>query len=251
VPTALPIIRGDSQALYPFTRVISFDTIVRVFQNGTQQRSVGRFGLNRFELNYTKLSQTQKNTIKAAITSAKGAFDSTLTLTLGGTTYTNLSIDSDEWAATEATTTQYSAPLKVSQSLSQNLSPGTLGTAFPSLANGTMCQLPYTQKKRFQTQTSRMAAGPKYSYAEFAGGLTGFPSDGLMAWELGNEHLTDADLATVTAHFIANYGRFGEFSFTDEDSVTYTKVHYASDELQIRYAGPNDSAARVALEVVN
>ena len=40
-----------------------------------------------------------KNTLKAYAASAKGGFDTTGSLTIGATTYTNLSLDSDEFAA--------------------------------------------------------------------------------------------------------------------------------------------------------
>jgi hypothetical protein len=249
---SLPVVRGTSEALYPFTQVISFDTYICAWQSAAEQRYVRRGGLMRFELTYNLLTQAQKDSVKSAISSAKGQYDTTtLTLTLGSTTYTNLNLDSDVWEATERETTRYTSSLKLSQTITQSLSPGTAGTAFPTLANGTMSLLPYTQRKRYQTIATKSPAGMKYTRSEFGGGFTGYPTDGLLSWTLDEQHLTDADLATRINHFIANYGRAFSFSFTDEDSTTYTKTHYAMDEMSIRYNGVNDSAVTIQLEAVN
>jgi hypothetical protein len=249
---ALPVIRGASAANYPFTMTFSFLTGIGQWQNGTQQRWIRQPGARvKLSLPYGSLVQADKNTVKGAITSAKGRFDNTLSLTIGGTTYTNLGLDDDEWVATENRTTVYSAPIKLTQAIAQNLSPGSPGTAFPSLANGTIGILPYSQKKRFQTVQQRVEPGPAYSYAEFAGGLSGYPADGLFAWEFGADRMTDADVGTIVAHFLANWGRAYSFTFTDEDGTAYTKTHYASDELAITYRQVNDASVRIALEATN
>jgi hypothetical protein len=74
----------------------------------------------KFDLPYANLTQAQKNTLKAALASAKGRDDQTLSLTIGATTYTNLGLDSDEWSATESETTRYAGPVSLSQQIGQN-----------------------------------------------------------------------------------------------------------------------------------
>lgn len=244
---ALPAIRGASAAIYPFTQTISFDTLVTVWPDGTQQRSARRLGSVKFSVPYPALTQTQKNTLRTAVDSALGAYSTDITLAFGGTTYTGLSLDSDEFTGAENQTLQYDCPLKLSQSIRQSLAPGTAGAAFPTLANGALSQLPYTQKKRFQTVT-QSANGIKWTRAEFGGSLSGYPTGGLYSWTLDERRLTDTDLSTRIAHFVANAGRFKKFTFTDEDATAYTKVHYAMDEMVINYAGPNDAAVRIDLE---
>ena len=247
--TPLPVTRGTSAALYPFTLTISFDTAVQQFQNGAQQRWARRRGLATIDLNYEAFTQAQKNTFKAAFQSAKGRFDNTLSLAFGGVTYSNLAFDADELAFTESETMQYGSRIRLVQTLTGTWTPGTSGTDFPVLANGAMGQLPYTQKNRYQNIVNRMPAGPQYSYAEFGGGITGFPgSGGLMAWDFDERNLSDTDLATRVNHFIANYGRLKPFKFTDEDSTAYTKTHYASDTLTVNYQAYNNSAVKIALE---
>jgi hypothetical protein len=252
---SLPVIHGTSAANFPLVMTFSFLTGIGAWQNGAQQRWVRRHGaLVKIELPYAQLTQTQKNTVKTAFTAALGRNDQTLSASLpyGGSlaTFFNFGIDSDQWAATESKTTQYSGPLKLTQQFTQSLGPGTAGTAFPALANGSIGILPYTQKKRFQTVLQGVEAGPNYKQAEFGTGpiFTGYPGDGLMSWEFGAAMLSDADTVTLVAHFIANWGRAFSFTFTDEDSVAYTKTHYAMDDMTIRYNGPNDSSIHIALE---
>jgi hypothetical protein len=248
---SLPIVRGASAAIYPFIMTISFLTEISQWQNGAQQRQIKSPGLVKFEIPYTGMSQTQKNTVKGAMASAKGRSSTNLQLTLGGITYTNLCLDSDEWIATESETTAYDGPMKLSQTIPQGLSPGAPGLPFPTLANGSMGILPYSQKQRFQSIIQKLETGPAHAYAEFGGGLAGYPTGPLMGWEFKAKNMSDADLATVTAHFIANYGRGYSFQFTDEDAVAYTKVHYAMDDLAVTYRGPNSSSVGIQLEATN
>jgi hypothetical protein len=181
------------------------------------------------------------------VTTAKGQLATNLSLTYLGTTWNNLSLDSDSFEAVERTTTQYDTKLSFSQTAAQ-LSPGTAGQPFPTFS-GAISQLPWTQRKRFFSTVNRLTSGPKYTWAWFGSGLTNFPTDGLMGWQAGGPSLTDTDLAALIAHFVANYGRFNDFSYTDEDGTTYTKTHYAEDSLVITSNQPNESNVSLGLEV--
>jgi hypothetical protein len=141
---ALPVIRGVSALLYPFTMTLSFRTIVGRFQNGAEQRSIGNPGaLVEFQWQNANMTRSQRDTIKSAVTLTKGGSDHTLSISApflaSLATYFNLNIDSDEFASNEAITTQYSAPLKLSQSVTQGLSPGTPGLAFPTRTARSAC----------------------------------------------------------------------------------------------------------------
>lgn len=247
MPTALPIIRGTSTPIYPFTQTYLCFTGRSDGQNGKATRWVRGLPLVRFEFPYDQLRQADKNTLKAAFVSAKGQFTTGLTATLGATTYTDLSFDEDEFNAVEAQTTQYGVKWVLTQTLAQNLTPGAAGAAFPTLSTGAICQLPYTQKKRFQTTVSRVDSGPKYTYAEFGAGLSGFPTDGLMAWEFQERNLTDAEVNAKVAHFLANWGDCYSFAFTDEDGVTYSNVYYAAPQLSVIRNAYNQSTIRTGL----
>jgi len=247
--SAIPIIRGGIQALYPYTQTIHFDTFVQRNQDGSEQRWIRNYGMMKFELSWGALARADKDTIKGVVTTAKGQFGGGWSLTANGATYTNLSLDADTFEAVENETTQYSTKLTFSQTLSQSLSPGTAGTPFPTLGVGAIAQIPWTQRKRYFTTVNKLDSGPKYTWAWFGGGLSNFPTDGLMGWQTGGPSLPDADLANLVSHFVANFGRFGDFSYTDEDATTYTKAHYASDDMVIVYQQPNQASVSVGLEV--
>jgi hypothetical protein len=246
MPTALPIIRGSSTALYPFTQTYICLTGKSDGQSSMATRWVAGLPLVRFEFSYDLLKQADKNTLKAAFVSAKGQFATDLQATVGSA-FNALSFDEDEFQGLEQQSTQYGVKWSLTQTLPQNLSPGASGGAFPLLSTGALSQLPYSQKKRFQTIVSRMASGPKYTYSQFGGGLTGFPTDGLMGWEFTESGLTDAEVTTKTNHFLANWGSCFEFAFVDEDVVTYSHVHYASDQLVIQRASYNRSSIKTEL----
>ena len=249
--TPLPIIRGSSTALYPFRQTYHCLTGISDGQAATPARWVRGYPLVSFEFPYDPITQTQKDALRAALTSAKGQFATDRSATTD-VEYDYLSFDADEFSATEKTSTQYGVRWSLTQTLPQNWSPGASGGAFPVLGTGALCQLPYTQKRRFQTIVSRMPSGPKYVWAEFAGGLTGFPGAlGLMTWEFANSNLSDTEASALIAHFLANWGDCFPFTFTDEDTTTYPNVYYASPDLTIMRTGPNHNAVKVALIQMN
>lgn len=244
--SAMRIVRGSSAALYPFTQTYVCNTGTSNAQNGSTTRWPKSPPIVKFTLPYNPLSQTDKNNLKNDFTSAKGEFTTNLSVTTD-ITYTNLSFDVDEFTTTEQVSTIYGVQWALTQSLPQNFTPGASGSAFPTLASGRIGQIPYTQKKRFKTIASKMDAGPKYAFSEYGAGLTNFPTDGLMGWEFGNPSLSDADTATIIAHFLANWGDCFGFNFTDEDSVTYSKVHYASPQLVVNRLQKDQSSVHIAL----
>jgi hypothetical protein len=105
--------------------------------------------------------------------------------------------------------------------------------------------------KRFQTVATAVDAGPVYTTAEFGGGFSGYPIDGLPFWELPEDTLTDVDTAALVSHFIANWGKAYSFTFTNEAGTPFTKAHYSSDVLTVTYRGVNDSSVQVLIETTN
>jgi hypothetical protein len=254
MPTPLPIIRGSSSALYPFRQVYTAQTSISDAEAGNTSRSVKGLPLLHFELGYNPVTQAQKNALKAAFAGQQGEFtggDGSAGLTLTtDQTYTDLGFDADEFAAMETVSTQYAVRWALTQALPQNFAPGPSGGAYPLLAIGAMSLLPYTQKLRFQTIVSQMPSGPKYTAAEFgAGGL--FPAGGLMSWTLDEPVLIDADVNTKIAHWLANWGDCFPFTFTDEDSVEYSNVYYASPTLIIERQDVNRSRITTGLIQMN
>ena len=248
--TPLPIARGTSTALYPFTQTFVAHTGVSDAQTANTARWVTGWPTVKFQFPYNPLSQSVKNTLKGAFSSAKGQFTTNLSATTDQE-YDNLSFDADEFVAVEQTTTRYGVQWSVSQTIAQSFTPGASGGAYPTLATGALSQLPYTQKKRFQTIVAVVGGVTKYTSAEFAAGLSGYPTDGLLGWEFAEQSLTDAEVATKVAHFLANWGNCFPFTFTDEDGVTYSNVYYASPELTITRQQVNKSAIKTVLIQMN
>ena len=163
------------------------------------------------------------------------------------TTFTNLSFEDDEFSVDERTSTLYWNKWSLTQVMPQNFSPGSSGGAYPALSNGAISQLIYTQKARSQTIVSKVASGPKYTYAEFGAGLANFPTAQLMAWTFQERALKDTEVTAKINHFLANWGSCFPFTFTDEDGTTYSSVYYGSDQLVINRTSYNMSSITTSL----
>jgi hypothetical protein len=241
--STFPITRGTSQALYPFTRTLSFLTDVHQFNDGSQQRSVIRPNgpICSFDLQYSAFAQSDKDAIKTAILAAKGQQATTISISLGGVTYANLSLESDVFEAVERKPTQYEMSIKFRGTAAQSLTAAGSGSTFPTFSYGTTSQLPYSQGHRFSTQAKGGESGDKYTYA--------FWSTALKQWTLEFPIMADADVTILEQHFLWAQGRFQAFTFVDPDDATSNAlVHYASDDLAIIYNSPNSASVRVALE---
>jgi hypothetical protein len=246
--SAIPVIRGGLQSLYPVTATYHFDTLVAKSEDGSENRSARLPGaLVKFALSWGELAKTDKDTLQSLVSTAKGRFDATASITFLGTTFTNLQLTSDTFEAVESSQIQYDTKLTFVQRIAQDLSPGTMGQPFPTF-NGCISQIPWTERKRFRTDVNT-EWGPVFPWAWYGSGLSNFPSDGLKGWRVGGDAISDTDIAALVAHFIANFGQYGDFSYTDENATAYTKTHYASDDLVITYQEPNRASCFVDLEV--
>jgi hypothetical protein len=244
--TNLPIIRGTSAALYPFTQTFTAQTGKSDGENGAATRWVKGLPLVRIELATNRISQAAKDTLKAFLVSAKGQFAQNLQVTTYQA-WNNLAFDQDEFVASETKTTKYDTKWTLTQTLPQNFAPGAPVAAYPVFGNGAISKLPYTQKVRFQTVRNVMPSGPQYASAEFAGTFSNFPTTGLMGWEFDEHNLTDAEVNTKLAHFLTNWGDCLPFTFTDEDAVTYSNVYYASPAFVITWEQFNAASIKTVL----
>lgn len=78
-----------------------------------------------------------------------------------------------------------------------------------------MTHRPYGQRPTFSTQVQDVASGMRYTFAEFAAGLTNFPAVPLCRYDLKYASMPDADAATLAAFFASMEGRLGEFTWLD------------------------------------
>src|SRR5438067_1903304 len=97
----LPYLRNTSgtlnaQVLYPFDRMVSFSTKVTTFANGSEQRWALRPPFCNFDIPMNQLLAADKAAWLTFFGNVKGRFASDLSITLGSTTYANLTLASDD-----------------------------------------------------------------------------------------------------------------------------------------------------------
>lgn len=249
MPISIPNVRGNAQALAPVTRTVSYDTDIAQFQNGTEQRFVKRLALVSFGLPYNRITKSDKNALATFFANANGQFTTTLQLTLGTTVYSNLTVVSndDAFSAIESPTTLYSTNLTLRQVVPGAVTAVGTGT-FPTLNNGVMSQLPFTEASIVFNTTADMPTGERWSWAWYQAGLTGFPTRPLKRWVLNNPALSDSDLLVLEHYFNYCQGRYKHFSFTSpEDNTTYPNCRFDTDSLQINITIPNNNNVSFAI----
>lgn len=260
----LPILRNttgtlNGQVLYPFIRTVSCSTTVHKFQNATEQRWVNRNPLFNFSLPMTSLNVTDKAAWLAFFVTTKGRLASDLQLSLGSTTYSNLSSESDDLAVTNKIPLFFDQQINLLQVSNYPWTiPAVSISAFPLLRFGSPMspvasfEMPFTQNSSFFTDNTTSPYGQQYSYGWYGTGLSGFPTSYLRAWKLSYPLLTDADALTLEQFFEACQGQYSSFDFTDPfDSITHHKVRFASDNLSFKYGTLNQQAADIVLVQTN
>lgn len=85
-----------------------------------------------------------------------------------------------------------------------------------------------------------MEAGVRHALSLRGGGLTNFPADPALAWDIRLPVIRPADAEKHIKWFITQHGRLGAFDFTDPDTaVEYEGCRYGADELEVSYDGYN------------
>lgn len=251
--SALPLVRGTAQALYPLKRTIAFDTLVSISANGSEQRSP-RCGVPLFRLafQYQNLSYADLGNLQTFFAGEKGMFASNWQVTLGSTVFANLTFDQDIIEFIEQRPKLYQCALQFRQVQNRAYTIPSALSAFPSLANVTITQLPFSQMFRNVTATGTSPSGANYSYSFYASSLTNYPTRPLRRWKLSYAALSDADLATLENAFVGWQGRYAGFSFTDPDSTTtYAHCRLDQDSMEINYQGPGQAGASLIVTETN
>ena len=258
----LPYLRNTSgglnaQCLYPFDRIVSCYTNVNPFQNASEQRSVARPPLYGFSLPMNSLLIADKSAWLAYFVTNKGRQHTDLQLTLGGTTYSNLTLMSDVLDVIQQTNLIYNQRVALRQVAAANFStytPPSVGSSFPMLKFGfgsptsSGVELPFSQASSFLTSVGDSPFGPRYVLSWYAAGLVGFPGTYLRSWNISYPLLDATDLATLETFFLGKQGRYAVFSFTDPQSgVVYPNVRFNNDELVIRYITVNQYSTEISL----
>jgi hypothetical protein len=113
--------------------------------------------------------------------------------------------------------------------------------SYPTLTGGVTIHRPWTREKRYDSVHNDLPHGYRYSF-----NLRATP---LMRFVIEYSALSDADLATLRAFFLARSGSYEPFDFTDsETGITHTKCRFDQEELEVRHIGPNENAVTVEIQ---
>lgn len=112
--------------------------------------------------------------------------------------------------------------------------------SFPTLKTGVVAQYPTDRQRNFSTQVIRFLDGSEQRFPGY-----GAP---LLSWTIHYELLDEGELAAIEEFFGSEAGRAGTFSFTDPfDGTVYASCSLASDELELRFTGPQDGTMQLVI----
>lgn len=188
----------------------------------------------------------------AFLGTVKGQFAQNLTITINGTTYSNLSLMQDALSAANSMNLFADETVQVRQVQNGSWTPPSPLSAFPAFSWGGVAQMPFVQTSAYESSVNDNPYGPKYVYSWYDAGLSNFPTGYLRRWKLSYPLLTDADLATLENAFVGWQGRALSFSFTDPiDNTVYSHVRCDQDDLVIRYITKNQNSTELMLRQTN
>lgn len=170
----------------------------------------------------SSLGITDRTSYLALFTGAQGRFGTNISLSVGGVTYSNLALISDDLAFTQKIDLFYDTQVALRQTQAVNFStytPPSVSTFYPSFAFGqpsgsVVAQLPFAQTSSFLTSVGENPNGPRFSYAWY-GSSAKYPPSYIRSWKLQYGLMTDADIAVLETYFLGQQGRYGTFNFTD------------------------------------
>ena len=223
----------------PFTRTLEFRTKIGRGLDSTEQRWAETCGRERWTLTYRDLVVTDRDAIFASFETAKGDFDQTLSLTWGGTTYSNVYFQDGKLDAQESDKPARSSMKVVLCQLYRAADTGTLGT-FPLLSSGARVQLPYSYSRAFDN-VSVETDGGRYSYYNRASSY--------RTWTVGGPFLLDTEAQALWDFFRRARGKLTTFAFVDPDSGTsYPSCRFGSDQLDWTINGRDNNALQTTVE---
>ena len=110
-----PTLSTGAVTMTPATLGTGFAARVMRFCNDAEQRWAARGQYGVFVLMLTNISGFDLSNVRDFFRAVKGRFDPTWSLTINGTTYNNMILDSDDLAATEEKPNQFTLQVKCRQ----------------------------------------------------------------------------------------------------------------------------------------
>ena len=259
----LPILRNttgglNAQVLYPFVRVVSFLTHVNQFDNATEQRWVGRVPLFNFLLPMSSLGDTDKAAWLAFFNTVLGRFSQDLSITLGSTTYSDLTMQEDDLLVTVPGPTTFNQQITLRQVKNYPWTVPSAGSTYPSFKFGgsiaiAVAEYPFGQGNAARTDVNDSPYGQRYAYAWYKAFTPrdNYPSSLLKAWKLSYPLLTDADATTLENFFLGCQGRYKSFTFVDPlDASSNANCRFDMDDISFKYVTKNMQQTEVTIKQV-
>lgn len=242
----LPILRNTSgglsaSVLYPFTRLASCLTYVSEFETAAEQRWVGRVPLFAFALPFTSLNGTDKAAWLTFFNTVLGRLAQDITVTLGATTYSNLTLETDDLAVTTKIPLFYDQQLSLRQVRNYPWTIPTVGSTYPNLLFGAgsatkSSEMPFSQVNSAFTDVNDSPYGQRFAFGWYKTGKTNFPNVLLKSWKITYPVLSLVDAVTLENFFLGCQGRYKTFTFVDPvDGSSNSNVRFDQDSLAIKY----------------
>lgn len=228
--------------MYPLTRTPTYSTKIQQFMGDAEVAYVAQLPVVKFTLVYTQIDADSKATIQSFFNSQGGASTSSFSLVVDGITYNNLIFDTDVLEFVQDQVPNHwsvNIPLRQTRPDSSTFAAPSGSPVYPTLASGALTQKPYHVASQFLRATNNMPSGPRFSYS--------YRTDPLKAFTLTYSSITDADLATLEAFFVAMCGRYGLFEFTDVEGNVLENIRFDQDTLPITYKEKNSNSVTVKL----
>ena len=263
----LPILRNttgtfNAQVLYPFTRTVRFRTTVNSFMSGAEQRWPNTPPLYDFVLPMTALESADKAAWLSFFSNAAqvGRFGTIGSITIGSTTYSNLTLLSDDLSVSNPSSRIFNQQVELRQvngypwtpTSGYPWSPPASGLTYPTFSFGGVAEQPFTQVTRYLTSVGDNPNGPRYTYQWYQNSLPNMPTGSLRSWKISYGLLSQADMDTLEGFFTTVMGMAYSFSFTDPlTGSPLTGVRFENDSLEVHYVCPNQFSTSVSLIQTN
>lgn len=250
----LPTLRLTAQqALYPFVRNITFQTVVNQFAGAQEQRWPSRPPLFTFDMPMSTLAKADRDTWLSFFTARNGRFTQDLTLTLGSTTYSNLTLMSDDFGQVLKVALLFDQQVSLRQVRNGTWTPPAVGTTFPNLTGlGAVAEMPYTPTAVELTGISDNPSGPRFAFSYYGAALTNFPSAALHKITIEYPLLSDAGALDLENFFISVQGKAYTFDFPEPISgTTLHNMRFDMDTLAMKYITKNQNSTKIVLVQTN
>lgn len=230
-----PTLSTGSVAMYPVVKNLVVPARVIHFLDDTEQRWIAGAPLNRWTLAFSHLKWADVQTVQTFFNNQKGAFDSSWLFSIGGTSYSAMAFDQDDFSYTENSPSKFSLTLKIVQTKKSGTYATGLTPTYPSINGGVIVQFPFASGPAYLTTRNDMYSGLRYAHY--------WRSSPLFKWTLRYPNITDAECSTLFDFYASMMGQFQQFSFTDpETNVTHSKCRFGMASLQRTYREPGGNS---------